>query len=206
MGLVLTGAIVGNRAARVRGVERGASWQGQETLRPDASSRAGNAVAVLASTWAHHGRAWPVSHAFVQATWLLTRTTVSPVESFNYELVLGRGLLLKVVCFLHTCVQKEGRRKQVSENAGNIEKVIEKVCFKRIRNICIWMWWKENILFGDSETVWNFELSFHFETFKGEKKRRRKERVVSKDFFQKLMIRIGSRNKLVIAKIESRVV
>ena len=51
-----------------------------------------------------------------------------------------------------------------------------------------------------------FELSFHFETFKGEKKRRRQERVVSKDFFQKLMIRIGSRNKLVIAKIESRVV
>lgn len=169
MGLVLTGAIVGNRAARVRGVERGASWQGQETLRPDASSCAGNAVAVLASTWAHHGRAWPVSHAFVQATWLLTRTTVSPVQSFNYELVLGRGLLLKVACFtfLHACA------KQVSENAGNIEKVNEKVCFKRIRNICIWMWWKENILFGDSETVWNFELSFHFETFKGEKKEKK---------------------------------
>lgn len=50
-----------------------------------------------------------------------------------------------------------------------------------------------------------FELSFHFETFKGEKREEGK-RVVSKDFFQELMIRIGSRNKLVIAKIESRVV
>lgn len=175
MGLVLTGAIVGNRAARVRGVERGASWQGQETLRPDASSRAGNAVAVLASTWAHHGRAWPVSHAFVQATWLLTRTTVSPVESFNYELVLGRGLLLKVVCFLHTCVQKEGRRKQVSENAGNIEKVIEKVCFKRIRNICIWMWWKENITRG-KYIIWRFCLNYLFISKLLREKKEKKER------------------------------
>lgn len=39
-----------------------------------------------------------------------------------------------------------------------------------------------------------------------EKKKEEGKRVVSKDFFQELMIRIGSRNKLVIAKIESRVV
>lgn len=39
-----------------------------------------------------------------------------------------------------------------------------------------------------------------------EKKKEEGKRVVSKDFFQELMIRIGSRNKLVITKIESRVV
>lgn len=118
--LVLTGAVVGNRAARVRGVERGASWQGQETLRADASSRARNAVAVLASTWAHHSRAWPVSHAFVQATWLLTRTTVSPVESFNYERSRTWSAL-KVACFTFSHVytwkrRVERRNGEVSEN------------------------------------------------------------------------------------------
>lgn len=64
----LTGAIVGNGAAGVRGVEWSASWQGQQALWSDASSRARDAVAVLASTRAHHRRARPVSHALVQAT------------------------------------------------------------------------------------------------------------------------------------------
>lgn len=59
------------------------------------------------------------------------------------------------------------------------------------------------------QIVWNFESSFRFKTFKSsekkEKKRKEGKKVISKDFFQELMIRIGS-NKFVIAKIESRVV
>ena len=45
----LTGAIVGNGAAGMRRIERAAAGQGQQALRSDASSRAGDAVAVLAS-------------------------------------------------------------------------------------------------------------------------------------------------------------
>lgn len=44
----LTGAIVGNGAAGMRRIERSASRQGQQALGSDASSRAGDAVAVLA--------------------------------------------------------------------------------------------------------------------------------------------------------------
>lgn len=79
----LTGAIVGNGATGVRRVQRSASWQGQQALRSDASSRAGDAVAVLASTRAHHRWTRTVSHALVQATWLLTEEPLAVVEPFK---------------------------------------------------------------------------------------------------------------------------
>lgn len=93
MKTTLTGAIVGNRAAGVRGIQWSASWQGQQALWSDAFSRSRDAVAVFASTWAHHRRARPVSHALMQATWLLTPPTISLMLNLLTTTTLERGLL-----------------------------------------------------------------------------------------------------------------
>lgn len=93
MKTTLTGAIVGNRAAGVRGIQWSASWQGQQALWSDAFSRSRDAVAVFASTWAHHRRARPVSHALMQATWLLTPPTISLMLNLLTATTLERGLL-----------------------------------------------------------------------------------------------------------------
>lgn len=68
VGCILTGAVVGDGAAGIRGVKWSASGQRQQAFGPDASSRAGNAVAVLAAPRAHHRRARSVPDALVKAS------------------------------------------------------------------------------------------------------------------------------------------